>query len=164
MAAAGSPSVATAAAGRSDLPRDVPVYVLAASIQWVVFHLTSIAPLVALDGRDGAVTAFLAIVVGGLGGLFASGIATAAVAVILDELDAGRTILAGDAYRRVFERWRPLSKGMATELGMILLLTVTVIGIPIRGPSLHPMVAVSLRHACSATRPPPNHCIAAPNW
>jgi hypothetical protein len=37
----------------------VPVYVLAAAIQWVVFHLSSVAPLVALDGRHGAVTAFL---------------------------------------------------------------------------------------------------------
>ena len=31
----------------------VPVYVLAAAIQWVTFHLTSVAPLVALDGRHG---------------------------------------------------------------------------------------------------------------
>ena len=108
----------------------VPVYVLAASIQWVVFHLSSIAPLVALDGRHGAVTAFLALLIGGIGGLFASVIATAAVAVILSELDAGRPDNAGQAYRRVLERRRPLTKGMATELGMVLLLTITVVGIP----------------------------------
>jgi hypothetical protein len=64
----------------------LPVYVLAASIQWVIFHLTSVAPLVALDGRHGAVTAFLAVLIGGVGGLFASVIATAAVAVILNEI------------------------------------------------------------------------------
>lgn len=103
---------------------------MAAAIQWVIFHLTSVAPLVALDGRHGAVTAFLAILLGGIGGLFASVIATAAVAVILSELDAGRRILAGQAYRRVFRRWRSLGRGMATELGMILLLTITVVGIP----------------------------------
>ncbi len=108
----------------------VPVYLIAAAIQWVIFHLTSIAPLVALDGRHGAVTAFLAILVGGVGGLFASVIATGAVAVILGELDAGRRILAGQAYRRVFMRWRSLGRGMAIELGMVLLLTITVIGIP----------------------------------
>jgi hypothetical protein len=108
----------------------VPVYVAAAAIQWVVFHLTSIAPLVALDGRHGAVTAFLAVLVGGVGGLFASVIATAAVAVILRELDAGRRILAGQAYRRVLGRWRSLTKGMATELGTVLLLTITIVGIP----------------------------------
>ena len=108
----------------------VPVYVVAAGIQWAVFHLTSVAPLVALDGRHGAVTAFLAILVGGVGGLFASVIATAAVAVILDELDAGRRILAGQAFRRVLGRWRSLTRGMATELGMVILLTITVVGIP----------------------------------
>ena len=108
----------------------IPVYLVAAAIQWVIFHLTSIAPLVALDGRHGAVTAFLAILLGGVGGLFASVIATGAVAVILGELDAGRRVLAGQAYRRVLKRWRSLGKGMAIELGMMLLLTITVVGIP----------------------------------
>jgi hypothetical protein len=108
----------------------VPVYVVAAAIQWVVFHLTAIAPLVALDGRHGAVTASLAILVGGIGGLFASVITTGAVAVILGELDAERHILAGQAYRRVLGRWRSLGKGMAKELGMVLLLTITIVGIP----------------------------------
>jgi hypothetical protein len=108
----------------------VPVYLVAAGIQWVIFHLTSVAPLVALDGRHGAVTAFVAILLGGVGGLFASVIVTGAVAVILDERDAGRRILAGQAYRRVFRRWRPLLRGMLTELGMVLLLTITIVGIP----------------------------------
>jgi len=57
-------------------------------------------------------------------------IATAAVAVILGELDAGQRILAGQAYRHVFRRWRSLGRGMATELGMIFLLTITIVGIP----------------------------------
>jgi hypothetical protein len=108
----------------------VPVYLVAAAIQWAVFHLSAVAPLIALDGRHGAVTAFLAVLIGGVGGLFASVIATAAVAVILDELDAGRVILAGQAYRRVLRRRRPLTRGMVTELGTVLLLTITVIGIP----------------------------------
>jgi hypothetical protein len=108
----------------------VPVYLVAAGMQWVIFHLTAVAPLVALDGRHGAVTAFVAVLIGGIGGLFASVIATAAVAVILDEIDAGRRILAGRAYRRVFQRLRPLARGMATELGMVFLLTITVVGIP----------------------------------
>jgi hypothetical protein len=108
----------------------VPVYLVAAAIQWVVFHLSSVAPLIALDGRHGAVTAFLAVLVGGVGGLFASVIATAAVAVILDELDGGRRILARQAYRRVFRRLRPLAKAMLTEILMVFLLTITVVGIP----------------------------------
>jgi VPS62-like protein len=109
----------------------VPVYLVAAAIQWVLFHLTSVAPLIALDGRHGAATAFLAILIGGVGGLFASVIATATVAVILDEIDAGRRILAGQAYRCVFRRLRPLAGAMASELLMVFLLTITVVGIPI---------------------------------
>jgi hypothetical protein len=108
----------------------VPVYLIAAGIQWVLFHITSVAPLIALDGRHGAVTAFLAVLIGGVGGLFASVVATAAVAVILNEIDAGRRILAGQAYRRVFRRLRPLARGMVTEIIMVLLLTITVVGIP----------------------------------
>ena len=108
----------------------VPVYVLAAGIQWVVLHITSVAPLIALDGRHGAVTAFLAVLIGGVGGLFASVIATAVVAVILSELDAGHLVLAGQAYRRTFRRWRTLGRAMATELAMVLVLTITVVGIP----------------------------------
>jgi hypothetical protein len=108
----------------------VPVYLVAASIQWVIFHVSSVAPLIALDGRHGAVTAFLAVLIGGIGGLFASVIATAVVAVILDEIDAGRRILAGQAYRRVLRRVRPLTRGLLTELAMVLLLTITVVGIP----------------------------------
>ena len=119
----------------------LPVYVLAASIQWVIFHLTAVAPLVALDGRHGAVTASLAVLLGGVGGLFASVIATAVVAVMLGELDAGRRILAGQAYRRVLGRWRSLTRGMATELGMVLLLTITVVGIPL---AIHRFIRWSL--------------------
>ena len=88
-----------------------------------------------------AVTAFVAILIGGVGGLFASVIATAAVAVILDELDAGRRILAGQAYRRMFRRRRSLARGTATELGMILLLTITVVGIPL---AIHRLIRWSL--------------------
>jgi hypothetical protein len=119
----------------------LPVYFVAAGIQWVVFHLTSVAPLVALDGRHGAVTAFLAVLIGGVGGLFASVITTAAVAIILDEIDKGRRILAGQAYRRVLRRLRPLARGMATELAMVILLTITVVGIPI---AIHRFVRWSL--------------------
>jgi hypothetical protein len=109
----------------------IPVYLVAAGIQWVIFHLSSAAPLIALDGRHGAVTALLAVLIGGVGGLFASVIATAAVAVILDEIDSGRRILAGQAYARVVRRLRPLTRGMLAELGMVLLLTITVVGIPV---------------------------------
>jgi hypothetical protein len=79
--------------------------------------------------------------IGGIGGLFASVIATAAVAVILDETDAGRPILAGQAYGKVLRRLGPLTRGMLTELAMALLLTITVVGIPI---AIHRFIRWSL--------------------
>jgi hypothetical protein len=129
----------------------VPVYLVAASIQWVIFHLTSVAPLVALDGRHGAVTAFLALLLGGVGGLFASVITTAAVAVILDERDT----------RAPHPRWSGLPAGAPP-------VAVADQGHgdrawhgppahhhggrhPIRDPSLHPLVAV--RPGVHARRP-----------
>jgi hypothetical protein len=119
----------------------VPVYLVAAGIQWAVFHVSSVAPLVALDGRHGAVTAFLAVLIGSIGGLFASVITTAAVAVILEEIDAGRRVVARKAYRRVLRRSRPLLRGMLTELAMAILLTITVVGIPF---AIHRFVRWSL--------------------
>ena len=71
----------------------VPVYVLAAAIQWAVFHLTSVAPLVAFDGGDGAVTAFLALLVGGVGGLFQSGVPPA-LGCLSDETPKVQALIA----------------------------------------------------------------------
>jgi hypothetical protein len=76
------------------------------------------------------VTAFLAVLIGGIGGLLASVVATAAVAVILGEIDNGNRILAGEAYRRVVRRTAQLAKATAIELGMVFLLTITIVGIP----------------------------------
>jgi hypothetical protein len=108
----------------------VPLTLAAIGIQWVLFHLTGIKHFVALDGRHGAATAFVTVLIGDFAGLFASVITTAAVALALRELDAGRTIRAGEAYRRVYQRLRPLAGAMATEYVVVLLLIVTVVGIP----------------------------------
>ena len=142
----------------------VPVYVVAASIQWVVFHLTAVAPLVAFDGRHGAVTAFLAVLVGGVGGLFASVIATAVVAVILGELDAGRrhsrrsrvpARCSGDGGRWA-GAWRPSSGWSSSSRSP---------SSASRSRSIASSAGrCSPRPACSTTCPPPTHCAAAPNW
>ena len=113
----------------------------------------------ALDGRHGAVTAFVAVLLGGVGGLFASVIATAAVAVILSEIDAGRHILAGQAYRRVLSRIGPLTKGMVTELGIALALTITVVGIPF---AIHRFIRWSLfAEACMLDDLSATHSLSA---
>ena len=108
----------------------VPVAVVTAAIQWALFHLTEMGSLVALDGRGGAVTAFLALVTGGVGAAMASVITTAAVAFSLGEIDAGRRARPPNGYRAAFERWRTLLGAAATQYVVAILLSITVIGLP----------------------------------
>jgi hypothetical protein len=109
----------------------IPLCLAAAAIQWILFHLTGIKPLVALDGRHGAVTAFFTVLLGAIAGLFASVVTTAAVALLLREIDDGRRMRAAEAYRLVFQRLRPLARGMAAELATVVVLSITVVGVPL---------------------------------
>jgi hypothetical protein len=108
----------------------VPVSLLTAGIQWVLFHLTTIGSLVALDGRGGAVSALLALVTGGIGAAMASVITTAAVAFALREIDAGHTVRAIDAFRAAFERLGALVGATLRQFAAAVLLTLTVVGVP----------------------------------
>jgi ABC-type sugar transport system permease subunit len=108
----------------------VPVAVVTAAIQWVLFHLTGVGSVVALDGRDGAVTALLALVTGGVGAAMASVITTAAVAYALKEIDAGRRVRGTDAFGAAFERLRALVGAAARQYAAAILLTITVVGVP----------------------------------
>jgi hypothetical protein len=108
----------------------VPVAIVTAGIQWVLFHLTGAEGLVALDGRDGPVTAFLALIIGGIGAALASVITTAAVAFALREADAGHRVNAMDAFRAAFERLRALVGATARQYAAAVLLTITVVGVP----------------------------------
>jgi hypothetical protein len=109
----------------------VPVSLIAAGIQWVLFHLTGIEGLVALDGRHGAVTALLALLVGGIGTAISSTATTAAVAAALGELEQGRRITAVEAFRMAFERWRALAGALVRQVGSAVLLTIVIVGIPV---------------------------------
>jgi hypothetical protein len=108
----------------------LPVAVITGGIQWVLFHLTAIGSFVALDGRGGAATAFLALVTGGLGAALASVITTAAVAFALREIDADRAVNAIDAFRAAFDRLRALLGAAARQYAAAVLLAITVVGLP----------------------------------
>ena len=108
----------------------VPISVLAAGVQWLLFHLTAVKNFVALDGRHGVVTALLALLIGGIGTAIASTCTTAAVAVVLGELDKGRRILAPEAFRIALARWRALGGALFRQFAMAILLTVVIVGIP----------------------------------
>lgn len=108
----------------------IPVSIAAGGLQWVLFHLTGMAGFIRLDGRHGAVTTVLALFIGDLGGAFAAAAVTAAVSTALNELDAGRPVDALGAYRLAARNGWELAGATALQFVLILVLLVTVIGIP----------------------------------
>lgn len=119
----------------------LPVSVLAGAVQWLLFHRTGLASFVALDGRQGAVTTLFALLIGDIGAAFATVITTAGVAVVLDEIESDPRVGATQAARTAFERIRPLAAGALIQYGVVLLLTLTVVGIPF---ALHRFIRWSL--------------------
>ncbi|HYB28913.1 MAG TPA: hypothetical protein VEF89_20040 [Solirubrobacteraceae bacterium] len=109
----------------------VPLSVVAAIAQWCIFHLTPIERFVALDGHQGLATATLALLTGGVGAAIASILTTAAVAAGLRELDGGRRPRASAAFSLGLGRGRALAGAAVRQFAAIMLLTVSVIGIPV---------------------------------
>jgi hypothetical protein len=109
----------------------IPVSVIASAVQWALFHRTGVAGFVNLDGQQGAGTAVLALFIGDIGGAFAAAAVTGAVAVALNELDAGRRVGALDAYKLAGRRAPALAASTAIQVVVILVLVLTVIGIPV---------------------------------
>jgi len=109
----------------------IPVSIVAGGIQWVLFHLSGIDHFVALDGNGGAGTAFLALLIGGIAGAIAAAAVTAAVSAAIGEIDAGRRVSAIQAYVLAGRRLRALSGATILEIVVIIVLTLTVIGIPL---------------------------------
>ncbi|HEX6458415.1 MAG TPA: hypothetical protein VF032_05820 [Thermoleophilaceae bacterium] len=108
----------------------VPLSILAAAVQWVLFHLTGLGAFVALDGRHGAVTTLLALLIGGVGAAIASVCTTAAVACALDELDRGGRIGPVEAFRRASRHAGELANAFVRQFGSVVILSLLVIGIP----------------------------------
>ncbi len=108
----------------------IPVAVLASAVQWVLFHLTGLSDFIALDGRAGAVTALLALLIGDIGGAFAAAAVTGAVSAALNELEASRPVTAYRAYTLAGRNGRALAGATALQFLVILVLVLSVIGIP----------------------------------
>jgi hypothetical protein len=109
----------------------IPVGVLTAALQWVLFHLTGLGSLVALDGRRGAVTVLFSVMIGDIGIVLATVLATAWVTVVLHEMAHHRRVTVAQAVRATRHRLRPLAAATVTQYGVVLLLTLTVVGIPV---------------------------------
>jgi hypothetical protein len=108
----------------------VPVAVVAAAVQWLLFHRTGLAGFVGLDGKQGAISVLLALLIGDVGGVFAAAAVTGAVSAALNELDARRPVTTLLAYSLAIRNGRALGGATALQFMLILLLVISVIGIP----------------------------------
>jgi hypothetical protein len=109
----------------------VPVSLVFSALQYVLLRLTGLRDVVAVAGRGNLVSAFAGLLVGALGVLIASVIVGAAVAAALDGLDAGRSVRPWPAYRRAFDRLGELAGAVVGEVVLVVLLLLSVVGIPL---------------------------------
>jgi hypothetical protein len=109
----------------------VPMGLLFGGLQYALFRLSGLKHLIAVAGRGNLLSAISALVVGAIGVLIAAVLVTAMVAATLDELDAGRRPRERDAYRFVRGRLGMLAGTVVREVLAVLVLLVTVVGIPV---------------------------------
>ncbi|WP_026877021.1 hypothetical protein [Jiangella gansuensis] len=86
----------------------LPVMALAAGLQWVLVEAGELSSLVDTDGDQNAATVFVVVLAGGAISLLAYFCVLAAVSRALVDLDAGRRVTVGSAYRAAGARLRPL--------------------------------------------------------
>lgn len=108
----------------------LPLGALFAGIQALLFG-TWLKGLVDLAGNRSLVSAALGIEIGGLGVLVAAVLVVAASAVALAEIDRGRKPRVRDCYRTVFSRFRDLFLAVGRAAVVTVLLSLTVVGIPL---------------------------------
>jgi len=82
-----------------------------------------------MDASPGSRLA-IALTIGGLQELLSLILVAPAVIAAVGEIEAGRRPTFAVAYRHVFARIRPLVGGVARSVGIIVLLTLSVVGIP----------------------------------
>ncbi len=106
----------------------IPLGILITVVQYLIFRVGSLAPLVDRAGSSNAFVATLALALGLFLTIFGLTVVQAATAVVVDELDAGREIGPMAAYRRVRGRWRPLVRSMLGATVTIGALELLVLG------------------------------------
>ena len=109
----------------------IPLGLLITLLQWLLFRVTLLAPLVDDAGRRHAIVDILAFGLGLVFTLLGLAVVQAATARALVEIDAGRPVTALSAYRWVLRRLRPLAIGLAIAVAVQVVLDVTIVLIPV---------------------------------
>jgi hypothetical protein len=109
----------------------IPLGIAGALIQKAFFDLTGVGTFVAEARSDSIVTGIVALVFGQLSTIAGSILVTAVVALALSHADEGERPNALRAYRAVLPHLGSLAWAWARVIVVSLLLTITVIGIPV---------------------------------
>jgi hypothetical protein len=107
----------------------LPLGALFAGVQWLLFG-SWLEPLVDLTGRQSGEAAALAFLTGGFGVLVAAVLVSAASAVAVADIKAGRDPAVRRSYRVVIAGFGNLLRAFGRAVGVTLLLVVSVVGIP----------------------------------
>ncbi|HET9287912.1 MAG TPA: glycerophosphoryl diester phosphodiesterase membrane domain-containing protein [Gaiella sp.] len=134
----------------------IPVVLTITVLQWLLLQLIDL--LGAVTGDLAGLFAYLALVLGGAITLLGFALALAATSRALVEIDAGRAIGPFQAYRLAIGQIRPLVGAVALFVLMWIVLTITLILIPIaiwiavRWALFVPVIEVERRSAREALR------------
>jgi hypothetical protein len=109
----------------------VPLGLLITFVQWLLFQVAVLAPLVDEAGQRNAFVDALAFGVGLAFTLLAYVVVQGAVARALADIDAGRPVTVRSAYRPVLRRLGLLAQALVVILVVLALLNLTVLLIPV---------------------------------
>src|SRR4029079_14698372 len=107
----------------------IPITVVIAAVQWLL--VSGIDAISSVAGSLAGSLAYIALVVGTTLTLLGLGLVQAATACALVEIDAGRDVGPVDAYRLALRRIRPLLRAIAIFVAALVVLTTTVLGLPV---------------------------------
>ena len=107
----------------------IPLTIVTTLLQWLILQAVDAVGVV--TGQGAGAFAFIALVIGTTLALLGLGLVQAATACALVELDAGRPISAAGAFRLVLPRLRPLLGAIALFVTAWVLLTATLLLIPV---------------------------------
>jgi hypothetical protein len=134
----------------------IPITVVITVVQWLL--VSGIDAVSSVTGSLAGTLAYLAVVVGTTLTLLGLALVQAATACALVELDGGRDAGPVDAYRLALRRIRPLLGAVAIFVAVLVVLTTTVLGIPVaawlavRWSLLAPVVELEGRRPYEALR------------
>jgi hypothetical protein len=109
----------------------LPVSLVVAGIQQLLFHLTRFGALSDVTGETNAAVVGTALTVGLLVAPLALTIVQAMVASSLASAERERELVPRTAYATIRQRIRPIMAGLVVVAAVVVLLQLTVVGIPV---------------------------------